>query len=75
MKMKYRHRACLPPAAGCDHFRVELLQESGEEADRLAVAYRELLDGRRSGAALWRDLRLASQLGVTRGTLQDRPTE
>eukprot|EP00667_Euglena_gracilis_P001211 EG_transcript_1209 len=62
-------------AAGCDHFRVELLQESGEEADRLAVAYRELLDGRRSGAALWRDLRLASQLGVTRGTLQDRPTE
>lgn len=54
--------------AGLRHFRVELLEESREEAARTIALYEELLAGTRAGGEIWRDLKAQSQLGVTRGT-------
>jgi putative protease len=55
--------------AGLRRYRVELLEESAGESNRVIRAYQDLLAGRREGTELWRDLRAQSQLGVTRGTL------
>ena len=57
--------------AGLRQFRVELLEESGEETQRVITAYQALLDETRTGEHLWRDLRAQSQLGVTQGTYQE----
>jgi putative protease len=56
--------------AGIRHLRVELLDESGEAAERRVQAYLDLLAGRRSGHDLWRTEQLESRLGVTRGSLK-----
>jgi putative protease len=56
--------------AGIRHLRVELLDESGEAAERRVRAYLDLLAGRRSGQDLWRSEQLESRLGVTRGSLK-----
>lgn len=55
-------------AAGLRHYRVELLEESCDEASRTIGLYQELLAGTRAGGEIWRDLKAQSQLGVTRGT-------
>jgi U32 family peptidase len=57
--------------AGLRHYRVELLEESGAESEKVIRAYQKLLDGQSQGADLWRSLKAQSQLGVTRGTLTD----
>ena len=57
--------------AGLRHFRVELLEESGEETRRVLHAYAALLSGAKSGENLWRELRAQSQLGVTKGTYRE----
>ena len=57
-------------AAGLRHFRVELLEESGEETTRILQAYQALLNGEQTGEHLWSELRVHSQLGVTIGTYQ-----
>ena len=59
-------------SAGVESFRVELLDETAREATRAILAYQELLSGERSGADLWRELKAHSQLGVTRGTLEQK---
>jgi putative protease len=56
--------------AGLRHYRVELLEESRDEAARIIAAYQGLLTGRNSGTTLHRELRAQSQLGVTTGTLR-----
>jgi putative protease len=56
-------------AAGLRRFRVELLEQDGQETARLLEAYQGLLRGERVGASLWREFHAQSQLGVTRGTL------
>ncbi len=56
-------------AAGLRHFRIELLEESAAETEKILRAYQGLLAGDCTGDALWRDLRARSQLGVTQGTL------
>lgn len=56
-------------AVGLRHYRVELLEESADDARHTLKQYLELLSGQREGATLWRELRAQSQLGVTRGTL------
>jgi U32 family peptidase len=56
---------------GLRHYRVELLEESADEAKRIIGSYQELLRGRRDGAMLWRELKAHSQLGVTSGTLRE----
>jgi putative protease len=55
--------------AGLQRFRVELLEESGAESQKVLHAYKALLNGDQRGADLWRTLKAQSQLGVTRGTL------
>jgi putative protease len=56
-------------ASGLRKFRVELLEEDGEDAGKVIRLYQELLSGAVDGGAVWRSLRANSQLGVTRGTL------
>ncbi|MFN0080336.1 MAG: DUF3656 domain-containing protein [Prosthecobacter sp.] len=56
---------------GLSCFRVELLEEDADEAMIVLRTYQELLAGQRDGDEIWRDLKAQSQLGVTRGTLQE----
>lgn len=56
-------------ALGVRHFRLEFLNESPDEVIRTLGMYRKLLRGETSGARLWRELNLSSQLGVARGTI------
>ena len=57
-------------SAGIRHLRVELLDETGEQAQLRVKAYLDALAGRRSGRELWRSEQLDSRLGVTRGSLR-----
>jgi putative protease len=57
--------------AGLRQFRVELLEQDYTESKHVLAVYQELLAGKRSGDAVWRELRALSQLGVTRGTMAD----
>jgi putative protease len=61
-------------AARLRRFRIELLEESAEETGGVIRAYQALLRGEREGEDLWRTLRAQSQLGVTHGTLAEKPT-
>jgi U32 family peptidase len=58
--------------AGIRHFRLELLQENGADAQRRAHLYRRALSGAISGRQVWQQEKLDSRLGVTRGTLLQR---
>jgi putative protease len=48
-----------------------LLEESAAETHRILTVYRDLLNGRRTGADLHRELQATSQVGVTTGTYRD----
>jgi len=52
---------------GLRRFRIEFLDESAGQLVRITDYYRRLLCGDLGGAQLWRQLKLQSQLGVTRG--------
>ena len=56
--------------AGIRHLRVELLDETGDQARLRVEQYLATLEGRLSGRELWRNERLESRLGVTRGSLK-----
>ena len=56
--------------AGVRHLRVELLDETGDQARLRVEQYLATLAGRLSGRELWRSERLDSRLGVTRGSLK-----
>jgi len=60
-------------ALGARSFRLEFLNETGDELQRTVQRYRQLLRGEISGAELWREFRLINQLGVTRGQLEATP--
>ena len=62
-------------AVGLRHFRIEFLDESEAEVARVIGRYRDLLEGRLDGSALWKDLKILNQLGVTRGTHEIRRSE
>ena len=62
--------ASLMQELGVRHFRVEFISESQSEVTQTLQTYQDLLEGRRDGASVWRDLKLINQLGVTRGTLE-----
>ncbi len=57
---------------GARQFRIEFLNETPAEVEQTVAMYRRLLRGEVSGGDLWRQLKLRSQLGVTRGQM-DRP--
>jgi putative protease len=56
---------------GIRDFRVELLRESGQDAVALVERYARVIAGLDDGRQAWRQLRVLSQIGVTRGTLED----
>lgn len=56
-------------AAGARHFRVELVNESGEDAKQIVKAYQALLRGEKEAEGLWRELGAIEKLGVTEGNL------
>jgi putative protease len=57
---------------GLRDFRIELLADKADDIARTIRLYRELLAGRTTGQAVWRELRAANRVGVTRGTLEER---
>ncbi len=57
-------------ALGARWFRVEFVNESPETVVRTLGRYRALLRGEIDGGQLWRELKLHSQLGVTRGQME-----
>ncbi|HEY6564681.1 MAG TPA: DUF3656 domain-containing protein, partial [Pirellulaceae bacterium] len=57
---------------GVRHFRVELLEDPPEQAVRIVGTYEKLLAGVVSGKEVWKQLRAANRVGVTRGTLEER---
>ena len=57
-------------ALGVRFFRIEFMNEDPGQVSRTISKYRELLEGRISGAELWRELKLLNQLGVTRGQME-----
>jgi len=54
---------------GAAAFRIEFLNESGDEMRRTMEHYNALLRGEMDAETLWKELKLINQLGVTRGTL------
>ncbi len=56
-------------ALGVRHFRVEFLNETPAQVQQTMAKYSQLLRGELDGAALWRELKLHNQLGVTRGQM------
>ncbi len=57
---------------GVRHFRVELLDDTPEDAVRTVTLYQQLLSGTIRGEEVWRTLHAANRVGVTRGTLEER---
>ncbi|MDP3071158.1 MAG: DUF3656 domain-containing protein [Opitutaceae bacterium] len=58
---------------GARSFRVEFVNEAPAEVARTLARYAQLLRGQITGAALWHDLKLLNQLGVTRGQMETAP--
>ncbi len=52
---------------GLRHFRIEFVNETPEQVVQIIQRYRQLLQREITGSQLWRELKLQSQLGVTRG--------
>jgi putative protease len=59
---------------GIRHFRIELLNEDvlQNQIANIIDLYRRLLNGDIAGKEVWRALRAANRVGVTRGTLEER---
>ncbi|MDA0812199.1 MAG: U32 family peptidase, partial [Verrucomicrobia bacterium] len=55
--------------AGLSRFRVELLDESAQEAGRILGLYNDLLKDRKSAEEVRRNVKAESKLGVTEGPL------
>jgi len=60
-------------ALGARSFRIEFLNETGDELQRTVRRYQQLLRGEITGAELWREFKFINQLGVTRGQLERAP--
>ncbi|HYE33658.1 MAG TPA: DUF3656 domain-containing protein [Methylomirabilota bacterium] len=56
-------------AQGARTFRIEFLNETPAQVRETIAQYRRLFAGETTGAQLWRELKLTSQLGVTRGQI------
>jgi putative protease len=57
---------------GLREFRIELLDESGDQLRTVINSYRDLLSARVTGKEVWTRLNAANRVGVTRGTLEER---
>jgi putative protease len=56
--------------AGVRRYRIELVREDAGETRKTVAAYRALLDGRATGADVYRRLDTESTYGVVRGSLR-----
>jgi putative protease len=56
-------------ALGAQHFRIEFLNETPDQAAQTITRYRQLLSGEITGPQIWSELKLLNQLGVTRGQM------
>lgn len=56
--------------AGVNRFRMEFVNETDAQVIQTIARYQQLLAEELTGSQLWRDLKLQSQLGVTRGPLE-----
>ncbi|MBM4077767.1 MAG: U32 family peptidase, partial [Planctomycetes bacterium] len=57
---------------GVADFRIELLDETPEESVRIVRLHSELIEGKIGGDEVWKRLKAANRVGVTRGTLEER---
>lgn len=56
---------------GIKHFRIEMLSDAvEEEVKQLITLYQQLLAGQLPAQEVWRKLKAANRVGVTRGTLE-----
>lgn len=55
---------------GQRYFRIEFVNETPAQVATTIQRYRQLLNGELTGTQLWKELKLQSQLGVTRGTIE-----
>lgn len=56
---------------GVRDFRIEILRDAPQgEIERFIGLYRDLVEGRIDGGAVWRSLKAENRIGVTRGTLE-----
>ena len=57
-------------ALGARDFRVEFVDEDAATVERTVAMYRGLLRGEVTAEGVWRELKVSSQLGVTRGQME-----
>ena len=57
---------------GICNLRIEFLDEQGDDVGHTVRLYRDLLANRVRGDEVWRRLKAANRVGVTRGTLEER---
>ncbi|WP_088893621.1 U32 family peptidase [Leptolyngbya ohadii] len=55
---------------GVRSFRLEFVNETPEQVSQTIGCYQQLLEGKMTGAQLWRTLKLQNRLGVTRGPFE-----
>ena len=53
--------------SGISNYRIEFLNESPEQVNKILSAYFQLENSEITGEELWRVLKIQSRLGVTRG--------
>jgi putative protease len=59
-------------ARGIINYRIEMLYDSDEQIRQILHLYRNLLNGKATGATVWQQLKASNRVGVTRGTLEER---
>ena len=58
--------------AGVSNYRIELLDERGDDVQTVVNLYRDLLAGEIPGRDVWKQLSAMNRVGVTRGTLETK---
>jgi putative protease len=57
---------------GVRRFRIELLDDHGQQLAELTDLYQRLLAGEATGKEVWTQLKATNRVGITRGTLEER---
>ena len=57
---------------GVQWFRIELLEEESDQVREIVSLYDKLLKRQITGQEVWKKLRAANRVGVTRGTLESK---
>ncbi len=56
-------------SSGTNRFRIDFLSEDARQARKIINAYRPVVAGEKDGSELWKELKVSSKLGVTKGSL------